>query len=197
MKTLLITLAALAPWAYLVLMALLHRRFPAIWAARRPVSDYGLGPARPYFWAAAGAGLVATLALAGALALAPPDFPRRLPSLGYLLLRALALVALIHYPTDGHGRATSSAGRWHYFWAIVQFTALTQLLALAPAVAHYLPPGPLPMLLTLLAPIGTGSLAGLVLALLLRPLRPYFAALERLFLLSCALYLSALALALG
>ena len=162
MKTLLITLAALAPWAYIALMALLHRRFPAIWAARRPVSDYGLGPARPYFWAAAGAGLVATLALAGALALAPPDFPRRLPSLGYLLLRALA-----------------------------------QLLSLAPAVAHYLPPGPLPTLLTLLAPVGTGSLAGLVLALLLRPLRPYFAALERLFLLSCALYLSALALALG
>ncbi|MBS0563238.1 MAG: DUF998 domain-containing protein [Proteobacteria bacterium] len=175
----------------LVLFVLLNLR-GAYSRVRAAVSDYAIGPTRPLFLADGLAGGAAALLLGTCLLIGG-----RFPAWGALCLLAHAFFRLgvLTFPIDLEGQRLSWHGRLHYSFAIPGFAAVyLAVVALGPAAAAIIAPGFLPPL-RLLALLAAASLGGV--ALCMFPFfRPIFGLVERVFLLSTALWLWIFSLAL-
>ncbi|MBT0773398.1 DUF998 domain-containing protein [Kineosporia sp. J2-2] len=188
---------------YLGVMGYLHRSPTGYDPLRHAVSDYGVGPYRRWFTAAAAASSVGTYALAGGLAVTPGFPPLATEDLVYLLLIPLTRAGVALFPTDLEGDRATRSGRLHYLFAIAQFTLIYLAVAdLTGDLGVIDPWSGFSGVLTGLRWVVTVSLVLLVLALLARrvprlaPLTGLFGLWERGFLFGVQFWFVAVAVGL-
>ena len=149
---------------------------------RNAVSDFGVGPARRWYWTAAASIGVAALLLAGALARAIDPAPPTVIAL--LVAFALARFAITRFPTDlDRGRPTA-AGRIHILLAGIAFASIAVAAAKLPDAVRARDgfAGHHQALVALGWGVVVTSVAtGVAISRIGRPLEPYFGLIERLF----------------
>lgn len=180
-------LAATAALLYalgLLILAELHLRYPGHRLLRDPVSDYGVGPSKPWFQAMGGVGTVAGLLLAGAMARA--GLPGWIAAC--MAASVLARVGVAAFPTDLEGAAPTRAGRLHMLFAVASFALYYTVADNATPLLAAMVSAPWASTLTALRWIAAAALAALVACLLLRPLRAWFGLAERVFLIAIPLW---------
>ncbi|MGT2907704.1 DUF998 domain-containing protein [Streptococcus dentiloxodontae] len=175
--------------AYGYLMIVLHLKNKGTYnPIKHAVSDYGVGPYQKYFQLAGLVSTVRTIALMLALAGWSYSFSFKGTGIALLALTLVGFVGVAVFPTDLEGKERTLIGALHLLFAVLQFTALAIFIfnvtkSIGPinptlySVCH---------LLEQLVKVG---LYGLVAAMILPPLKPYFGLLERLFLYSSNLYI--------
>lgn len=174
---------------YFYLMLDLHIKNKGIYSpVRHAVSDYGVGEYKYLFnWA----GIVTTfrnIFLIGALIYWNYEAAFKERAIWSLLLALVGYFGVMFFPTDIEGSRKTISGRLHLLFAILQFTVLAIFLfqltdvmsALVPSLAVFF------LAIEWLIKIG---LYGLVAALILPFLKPYFGLLERIFLYTSNIYI--------
>jgi hypothetical protein len=174
----------LASLIYLVIFFALHILPTGYHPVRNAVSDYAVGNFGPLFRVALWSSSIGVVTLAIGLATGVGMPPLAERDIIFLVLIAVARVAMSLFPTDIEGKRLTFIGLLHYVFAILAFT-FTYM-----AISHFTP-----VLQTLnpwqqakeplgwLAQFVTPALV-LVVITMFRPLRRFFGLFERLFLLS-------------
>lgn len=153
---------------------------------RHAVSDYAVGPTKATVAVAgvanaAGAGLLAVAVAAGGGAVAAMD--RRTEMIWLLAIYAVLAVVVLAAPTDLEGQRRTMTGRLHLLIAVASFTAGYLLTADGTRDLAGLPGwAPLAGMLEVLRWATLAGLVGVVVTLLVRPLRAVFGVVERVFL---------------
>lgn len=174
---------------YFYLMLDLHLKNKGIYSPiRHAVSDYGVGEYKYLFnWA----GIVSTfrnIFLIGALICWNYEASFKEKAIWLLVLALVGYFGVMVFPTDIEGSHKTISGRLHLLFAILQFTVLAIFLfqltdvmsALVPSLAVFF------LAIEWLIKIG---LYGLVAALILPFLKPFFGLLERIFLYASNIYI--------
>jgi hypothetical protein len=155
-------------------------------ASVHAVSDYGVGSTAKIFQ------IYAWLGTAGALALAALFFTSRQPVFSVsvrlcLLLMAFSRVGVSLFKTDLEGSPRTKTGVLHYLFAILTFSFAYTAIANATPVLIANEAAWLGSMASILQFVAMIALAGIVITVF-KPLRRYFAIVERLFLLSTLLW---------
>lgn len=176
----------------LVLFILLHVR-GTYDPVRTAVSDYAIGPTRRLFLLDGAAGGLAA-ALLGGLVLSDARFP---PMAGlFLLAHACLRFGVLAFPVDLEGQSMSRHGKLHYTFAVPGFAMVYLAIhALGPATREIVP-GAIHITFTVLEAVASFALAAVAVCLF-PPLRRVFGLVERVFLLSTALWLGCFSLAMS
>jgi hypothetical protein len=147
------------------------------------VSDYAVGPTRRLAAAVTWTSAVFWAVLAGAVALGPPT-PEKGVAL-WLAVLAVIFAALPFLPTDVEGQPTTLIGRLHLVAAIAWFAIAYSCMGNIVRLLTPLAPRGLVSLLGATRWVTAAALTALVIALVVRRLRPYaFGISERIFLLA-------------
>lgn len=174
---------------YLGVLVGLHLRPSDYRPLTHAVSDYAVGPTRPWATAAAALNGAGALALAGAFARGLAPFPFKAAAVALLLALGAGRLAIVAFPTDLAGARRTRVGLIHYALAIANFgLAYTIIDNATPYLAGLAAWQPVAPALTALAAVATVALVALVAALLIRPLRRVFGLCERAFLATVALW---------
>ena len=163
-----------------LLLAAIQARNPQHDPVRDPVSDYGVGTARPLFQAYGTAGTLAAALLALLF------WQAGLSS--FLLLTLTGAVAtrvgVVLVPTDLEGAPRTRTGRLHMLLAVASFTLYYMAIDSATPLLAAQATSELAGALHALRTAVTAGLAGLVACLVLPPLRWAFGFAERVFLIA-------------
>lgn len=176
-------------FVYFYAMVLLQVKNKGLYSPiRHAVSDYGIGEHKRIFHWAGWVSTMRTIFLITALAFWHYQFASKGVAILLLLFALVGYIGVVFFPTDMEGHKRSTKGVLHLLFAILQFTVLSIFLfqmtdimsVLVPSFSHFF------FVMELLIKIG---LYGLVAALILPLLKPYFGIFERLFLYACNIYL--------
>ena len=163
-----------------LLLAAVQKRNPQYNAVRDPVSDYGVGSARPLFQVYGLVGTAAAALLAVLMWLAGLPGPLVVMQVGVMLMR----VGVMQFPTDLEGAPRTTAGLLHMVAAVGSFALTYAVIDKAtPLLAATTLPALAGALQTLRYTAALGLVA-LVAGLLLRPVRSVFGLAERVFLIA-------------
>jgi hypothetical protein len=165
----------------LIVVHLLHTGYDPV---RDAISDYGVGPYRPWYWSQAVAGGAGCLALGIGLAQLHPFTPTY--ALDALIATAVARFLLPFFPTDQHGsRFHTARGVVHMLLAVIAFGGLvwaaTDLWA---TLRHYPAWHGAKSALTIIPWVMLGSVLAVVLAIRGPRLKRFFGVFERVFYIS-------------
>lgn len=174
----------------LVLFILLHLR-GTYDPVRTAVSDYAIGPTQTLFLVDGATGGLAAAWL-GALLLTDAHFP---PVSGaFLLAHACFRVGVLAFPVDLEGHAASRHGRFHYAFAVPGFVMVYLAIHTLGPATRLMFPEAIHITLATLETVASVALA-FVAVCLISPLHRLFGLVERVFLLSTALWLGGFSLA--
>lgn len=175
--------------AYFVIMIVLHGRNRGVYdPVSHAVSDYGVGPGRPWFLGAGAMTLLRNLSLLLVMATWPAMEPIRLRSLILLALSIVGYLGVAIFPTDLEGSKRTVKGLTHLFFAVLQFTAVAIFIFDSESRLSSLIPSCMGLMGVLMVVVRIG-LYGLVAAMILPFLKRFFGLLERTYLYSANLYL--------
>lgn len=179
--------------AYFVIMIVLHVRDRGVYdPVSHAVSDYGVGPSRPWFLGAGAMTLLRNLSLLLVMATWPAMEPIRLRSLILLALSIVGHLGVAIFPTDLEGSKRTVKGLTHLSFAVLQFTAVAIFIFDSESRLSSLIPSCMGLVGVLMVVVRIG-LYGLVAAMILPLLKRFFGLLERTYLYSANLYLLLLA----
>ena len=170
-------------------MLYLHIRFKHYNPVLHAVSDYGTGASRRYFTLSGYCSLISTFALFGTLLVWNHPFASQQLVISWLAVKIVSLIGLMIFPTDLPEQRKTLIGLLHYLFAILNFTATLKLaIHLTPVFTALTLTPSFKTALTVLQQLFQYSLTGVVLAMLIPPLKRLFGLIERVFLYSSSLY---------
>jgi hypothetical protein len=159
------------------------------------VSEYGIGGTASLFVVYGLVGSLGALLLGVAtLTTSAATFPTQVPL--YLVLLAAVRLGVLRFHTDIRGEKKTKEGRFHFIFAIATFALTYMTVAAAQPTVHGISLSTIDVVIETLSWIAAVSLMAVVVTLL-TPLRTYFGLIERIFLLSTALWLLVLSGALA
>jgi Protein of unknown function (DUF998) len=154
---------------------------------KNAVSEYGIGGTASMFVVYGLVGSLGALLLALAtLKTSAAIFPKRVPL--YLVLLAVLRLGVLRFHTDMQGEKRTKDGRFHFIFAIATFALTYMTVTAAQPTVDAISESTIGIILETLSWTAAISLVAVVVALL-TPLRAYFGVVERIFLLSTALWL--------
>jgi hypothetical protein len=150
-------------------------------------SEYGIGGTASLFVVYGLIGSLGAFSIAVAtLITSTATFPTRVPI--YLVLLAVIRLGVLRFHTDLQGEKRTKEGRFHFIFAVATFALTYMTVAAAQPTADAISKSTIGIILETLSWTAAISLVAVVVALL-TPLRAYFGVVERIFLLSTALWL--------